>query len=127
MCKFRKLISVKQDLDDRKVRSFVSSIIFLIISIALTSVIFYMNLEFTSAVESSATGGLILAIFLPLGIILVLLTASTIISGLIASFMACFSSNKPIKIISIVTLVLNLAVTAVYVYSIVKYISLLGG
>ena len=133
MCKISKLVhikklsQIKENVDDRKIGSFISSIIMLLVSVALICIIFYMNFEFASAVENSATGGLVLILFLPLGITITLLTGSTMISALIASFTACFSSNKTIKIVSIILFILSLAAAGAYIYSIIKYASLLGG
>lgn len=107
-----------------KVKSFVTSIIMLIISAVLVAMLWSMNLQFKDAVNSSSTGGLIMVVFLPIGIIVALLTLSSCVSGLTSSIMACFSDSKSIKILSIILLILTLAVIGFAVYSVCSFVNL---
>lgn len=125
MC--RKLLKVRRDTDSRRTASFVGAITMLIVSVALTSLLFYLNNEFADAVNKSVTGSLIAIVFFPVGLILIAITGGTVISGVITSIKACFSAVKSIKITSIILTLLSLAAAGYYIFTLYNFLAMIGG
>lgn len=125
MC--RKLLKVRRDTDSRRTASFVGAITMLIVSVALTSLLFYLNNEFADAVNKSVTGSLIAIVFFPVGLILIAITGGTVISGVITSIKACFSTVKSIKITSIILTILSLAAAGYYIFILYNFLAMIGG
>ena len=106
----------------RKIGSFVSAIITIIIAVLVGYLCYQLNLS-NAGVEGVQKLSLIVT--LPIAIIFYVLLFGLIASSVIASFMAIFSDVKAIKIISICLLALSLAELGGAIYMLVQFVHLI--
>ena len=106
----------------KRIGSFVSSIITIIIVVLVGYLCFQLNLATAGA---EGVQKLSLIITLPIAIIFYVLMFGLVVSSMITSFMAIFSDVKAIKIISICLLALSLAELGGAIYMLVQFIHLI--
>ena len=106
----------------KRIGSFVSSIITIIIVVLVGYLCFQLNLATAGA---EGVQKLSLIITLPIAIIFYVLLFGLIASSVITSFMAIFSDIKAIRIISICLLALSLAELGGAIYMLVQFIQLI--
>lgn len=106
----------------RKIGSFVSAIITIIIAVLVGYLCYQLNLS-NAGVEGVQKLSLIVT--LPIAIIFYVLMFGLVISSMITSFMAIFSDIKAIRIISICLFALSLAELGGAIYMLVRFIQLI--
>lgn len=106
----------------RKIGSFVSAIITIIIAVLVGYLCYQLNLS-NAGIEGVQKLSLIVT--LPIAIIFYVLMFGLVVSSMITSFMAIFSDIKAIRIISICLLALSLAELGGAIYMLVRFIQLI--
>ena len=106
----------------RKIGSFISAMITIIIAVLVGYLCNQLNLS-NAGIEGVQKLSLIIT--LPIAIIFYVLLFGLIVSSVVTSFMAIFSDIKAIKIISICLLSLSLAELGGAIYMLVQFIHLI--
>jgi len=106
-----------------KIKSFISSIITFLISSIVAGFILYINLDISTLLNENPLGfGFSMVIYIPLMIILSLIAIGTNISCSVSSGICISSTNKAIKIISIVLFILSIGLLILNGFNIAEFI-----